>query len=171
MSFVLRRQAARAVVLSPDDHVLLLQARDPADPQKGTWWEIPGGGIDHDESSHDAARREIHEETGLRNVEVGPAVATQQATFTFSGIHFDQFEHIHVAWAADRHTVTTAGGLEALEALAFSGHVWWHLDDVLSDLSVKLLPHRLRELLVHLRGGATPSTPLDLTHTGGWHDA
>ncbi len=170
MSFTLRRQAARAVVMSRDDHILLLRARDPADPRKGEWWEIPGGGMDPFESSADAARREIHEETGLRAVELGPLVATQEAEFTFSGLHFEQFEHIHVAWADDRHTTTTAAGLEALEAIAFQGHRWWHLDEVLGDPGLRLLPHRLRELLVHLRGGATPPEPLDLTHTGGWPD-
>jgi 8-oxo-dGTP pyrophosphatase MutT (NUDIX family) len=168
MSFTLRREAARAVVLSRDDHVLLLRARDPADPRKGEWWEIPGGGMDPFESSADAARREIHEETGLHAVELGPRVATQKAEFTFSGLHFDQFEHIHVAWADDRHTATRAAGLEALEALAFQGHRWWPIDEVLDDVSIVLLPHRLRELLVVLRGGATPADPLDLTHTGPW---
>ncbi len=74
--FTLRRTAARVVVLNADRHVLLIQATDPADPRKGEWWEIPGGGMDPHESSADAARRELREETGIVDAEIGPCVAT-----------------------------------------------------------------------------------------------
>ncbi|HBU02001.1 MAG TPA: NUDIX hydrolase, partial [Acidimicrobiaceae bacterium] len=43
--WVLKRTAARVVVLDQHGHVLLLEARDPADASKGQWWEIPGGGF------------------------------------------------------------------------------------------------------------------------------
>jgi 8-oxo-dGTP diphosphatase len=64
--YTLRRQAARVVLLNRDRHVLLLSAADPADRAKPPWWEIPGGGIDPHETSEDAARRELFEETGVR---------------------------------------------------------------------------------------------------------
>ena len=45
--WVLKRTAARVVVLDQYGHTLLLRAKDPADSSKGHWWEIPGGGIEH----------------------------------------------------------------------------------------------------------------------------
>ena len=96
--FTLRRTAARVVLLDSSGQVLLLSARDPADAAKQPWWEIPGGGIDPNEATADAARRELHEETGITEVEIGPCVWTQHSVFSFGGYDFDQHEHIHVAW-------------------------------------------------------------------------
>src|SRR4051794_9542208 len=96
--FTMRRTAARVVLLNADKHVLLIEASDPADRSKGRWWEIPGGGIDHAESSAEAARRELFEETGISDAVIGPCVWTQHAEFTFAGLHFDQEEFLHVAW-------------------------------------------------------------------------
>jgi 8-oxo-dGTP pyrophosphatase MutT (NUDIX family) len=152
------------VVLDQHGHTLLLEARDPADDTKGTWWEIPGGGIEPGESSAEAARRELFEETGIRDAEIGPCVWTQHARFTFAGWRFDQHEHVHVAWTDHIDLATLRpGGLEALEALAFGTNRWWELDDLLaSDDAV--LPRRLREFLPDLVAGVLPPTPLDITH-------
>jgi 8-oxo-dGTP diphosphatase len=43
----------------------LLLARRAVPPYKG-WWDIPGGFLEADEHPEDGARREVHEETGLR---------------------------------------------------------------------------------------------------------
>ena len=160
--YTLRRRAARVVLLDRDRHVLLLSARDPVDRAKPSWWEIPGGGIDGRESSHDAARRELYEETGITEVEIGPCVWTQHSVFDFAGLHFDQHERVHVAWCEQAHEVRPAA-LELLEAAAFGGHRWWTLDDLL-DSDEPVLPHRLREFLPDLVEGRLPSEPLDITH-------
>ena len=156
------------MLLDSGGSVLLLSARDPADPAKPSWWEIPGGGMEPAETSAEAARRELLEETGITDVEVGPCVWTQHAVFSFGGYHFDQHEHIHVAWCegADLDAVTPAG-LEALEALAFGARRWWGLDELLAS-DDRVLPHRLREFLPDLVDGRLPATPHDITHHGGW---
>jgi len=78
-----KRQAARLILLDRESRVLLLQASDPADRAKPSWWELPGGGIHHGESSADAAKREAWEETGIREIEVGPCVWVRETQFTF----------------------------------------------------------------------------------------
>ena len=155
-----RRQAARVVVLDSDKRVLLIKARDPANPLDRTWWEIPGGGMDPAESSADAAARELREEAGIHSAEIGPVVWTQRVQFTFAGLFFDQDEFIHVAWTDQ--TELDAPRLEALEALAFQEAKWWTLDEVVKA-DTDFLPPRLPELLPALVAGQLPSPPLDIS--------
>jgi 8-oxo-dGTP pyrophosphatase MutT (NUDIX family) len=161
---VLRRTVARVVLLDRDGDVLLINGSDPSDPGKGSWWEIPGGGLDHGETTADAARRELFEETGIRTAEIGPCIWTQRARFTFGGWRFDQLEHVHVAWS-DRHDPGSVapGGLEALEALAFGERRWWTVHDLLA-CDDRVLPERLREFLPDVAAGTLPSSPIDITH-------
>lgn len=155
------------VVLDERDRVLLINARDPVDQAKGEWWEIPGGGIEAGESSAAAAARELFEETGIRDAEVGPSVWQQRARYTFAGIRFDQLEHIHVARlsaGAGPDGGYHPGGLEAMEALAFSGLRWWELDqlDSLVGSGGRILPPWLPGELGRYLVEGPPGEPLYL---------
>jgi 8-oxo-dGTP pyrophosphatase MutT (NUDIX family) len=165
---VYRRQAARVVVFDPDDRVLLLSALDPMDSSKGSWWELPGGGMEWGEPSGVAAARELYEETGLNSVEMGPCVWQHRARFVFAGMLFDQDEHIHVARmnipAADAPPSYRPAGLEALEALAFQGLRWWSLEDM-ADLvkgGGRVIPPWLVELVPIFLADGAPPQPLHL---------
>ena len=46
-------------------------------------------------------------------------------------------------------------GLEALEAMAFAGHRWWNVDELLAS-DERVLPYRLREFLPDLVAGIDP---------------
>ncbi|MFE0460169.1 NUDIX hydrolase [Kitasatospora sp. NPDC058965] len=86
---VLRREAARVLLLDPADRVLLLRGRDPADPSR-TWWFAPGGGLEPGEGPRAAALRELAEETGLTGIELGPQVLEEVAVFTYGGRPYEQ---------------------------------------------------------------------------------
>lgn len=160
MAWTLRRQAARVVLLDRDGRVLLLRASDPADPGKPPWWELPGGGVEAAESSEQAACRELREEAGITEVEMGPCVWVQHAVFDFGGFHFDQHERIHVAWCDGGDVRPTR--LEYLEAMAFDGGRWWSHEELL-NCTEQVIPGRLRDLLVPLIAGELPDQPIDIT--------
>ncbi len=166
----LRRQAARAVVLDELDLVLLIRARDPFSPAKGEWWELPGGGMEPGEASASAAAREIHEETGLVGVEVGPCVWQHEARFTFAGMRFEQLEHIHVArWqGAGGEQPYRPGGLEMLEAMAFSGFGWWTVSELVELLGGggRIIPPWLAEQLPRYLAEGAPAAPIHLGELG-----
>ncbi len=82
---VIERNVVRMVVLDADEHLLLFHTHDPVNPDLGQWWELPGGGIEPEETYQQAAVRELREETGIlvEPGQVGPATSPGEA-----GRHF-----------------------------------------------------------------------------------
>ncbi|MBB32965.1 MAG: DNA mismatch repair protein MutT [Acidimicrobiaceae bacterium] len=161
MNWSLRRPAARVVVLDSSSRIFLMKGSDPMRPENGTWWEIPGGGMEPGEQSEDAARRELYEECGFSDVVVGPCIWTQYVEFDFAMYHFKSDERIHIAYSS------TSGewdpkGLEALEAAAFEDGRWWSIDELL-DSEEATLPQRLREFLPEIINGNIPESPIDIS--------
>ena len=60
---MIHTESAGGVVLNPEGLVLLVS-------QHGTSWSLPKGHLEEGESPLEAARREIHEETGVTRLEL-----------------------------------------------------------------------------------------------------
>jgi 8-oxo-dGTP pyrophosphatase MutT (NUDIX family)/2'-5' RNA ligase len=117
------RVAARVLVIDDDGAVLLLQGRDPARPDGGTWWFTPGGGLDEGETSAAGARRELLEETGLAVDDLGEVVFHRVTRFDFEGVHYRQEEDFFCV-RVPRFAIDDAGWSD-VERRSVLGHRWW----------------------------------------------
>ncbi|MEU4919375.1 NUDIX hydrolase [Streptomyces parvus] len=152
------RKVARVVLLDPDGRVLLLHGHEPDDPAD-TWWFTPGGGLEGDETREQAARRELAEETGITDIELGPLLWTRICSFPFDGRRWDQDEWYYLA--RTQQTVTAPQGLTDLELRSVAGLRWWTSAELLVTRET-VYPTRLAELLRTLLDEGPPRDPLVL---------
>lgn len=152
------RRVSKIVLLDPQDRILLLHGHEPSDPADD-WWFTPGGGLEGDETREAAALRELAEETGITDVELGPVLWQRQCSFPFDGRRWDQDEWFFLGRTTQ--TVTVPGGLTELEKRSVAGLRWWTSAE-LSAARETVYPNRLAELLSTLLDEGPPSVPIVL---------
>jgi TDG/mug DNA glycosylase family protein len=148
------RIAVRALVLDEEGRTLLVQFRDDTGQ---VWWATPGGGIDEGEDVESALRRELAEELGLDDFQLGPEIWTREHTFAWRGSILRQRERI---WLVEvpRHEPAPRVDLAA-ELVA---DVRWWTPAELTATTEQLVPMRLPELLRELRVNGPPTKPIDV---------
>ncbi|MFE5593006.1 NUDIX hydrolase [Streptomyces sp. NPDC056549] len=156
----LRRRVARVVLLDPDDRILLMHGYEPADPDD-TWWFTPGGGLEGDETREEAALRELAEETGITEVDLGPVLWKRYCSFPFDGRRWDQDEWYYLARTRRTESAPRPQALTELETRSLAGLRWWTSAE-LSAARETVYPTRLAELLQALLDEGPPSVPVVL---------
>jgi len=158
------RRVARVVLLDPDERILLLHGHEPDDPSDD-WWFTPGGGLEGDETREEAALRELAEETGITEVELGPVLWRRKCSFPFAGRRWDQDEWYYLArtagtagTAGTAETTPVAAGLTELERRSVAGARWWTCQE-LTEAHETVYPTRLAELLRRVLDEGPPATP------------
>ncbi|GHE74944.1 DNA mismatch repair protein MutT [Streptomyces longispororuber] len=149
------RKVARVVLLDERDRILLLHGHEPGDPADD-WWFTPGGGLEGEETREQAALRELAEETGITDVELGPVLWRRVCSFPFAGRRWDQDEWYYLARTSQ--TVTRAAGLTELERRSVAGARWWTCRE-LARAHETVYPTRLAELLRRLLDEGPPERP------------
>lgn len=151
------RQAVRAVVLDPEDRVLLVRFEFPG---SGTKWALPGGGVEVGETDDQALRRELTEEVGAPDVEIGPHVWNRLHIVPFiDGSHDGQFEHIYVV-RTPVFVPQPALTWEQLNAEYVFEVRWWHPKELHGATPVA--PARLAQHLATMRRDGPPKHPIEI---------
>ncbi|GIK36313.1 MAG: DNA mismatch repair protein MutT [Chloroflexota bacterium] len=155
---MIERQAVRALLVSPEEELLLIKIIEPQSQR--SFWLTPGGGIDPDESPTASLRREIFEETGLADFEIGPEVWYREHLFNWDGRAILQKERYYLIRVA--HFEPTPQHLpDEVERMAFGGFRWWRAADI-EQSPEAFAPRGLSKLLQALLQNGPPPQPLAL---------
>lgn len=152
------RKVARVVLFDQNDRVLLMHGHEPDDPADH-WWFTPGGGVEGEETREETARRELAEETGITEIDLGPVIWRRTCSFPFAGRRWDQDEWYYVA--RTRTTEVRATALTELERRSVAGARWWTCQE-LARTHETVYPTRLAELLRRLLDEGPPAGPVTL---------
>ena len=149
------RDAVRAVVLDPDDRVLLVRF------EFVHWvgWATPGGGVSPGEDDDVALRRELAEETGLGAFELGPLVWTRLQLLEL-GEWDGQVERYYLL-RVPAFEPTPGLTWAELNAEYVTAVRWWSQDELEAtdaEFAPRHLPRLVRELILE----GPPAEPLDV---------
>jgi 8-oxo-dGTP pyrophosphatase MutT (NUDIX family) len=148
------RYTVRVLLIDPADRVLLFAHND--DDHSSVWF-LPGGGREAGESPEETARRELSEETGLTDVEIGPELWRRRFLALWGSASYDVRERCFLARVAAGDIDT--GGFTELERRSIVDHRWWTVDE-LGATTDQLRPDDLAALIASLIRDGPPERPL-----------
>lgn len=152
------RQAVRALLIDPEDRVLLVRFEFPT----ATRWALPGGGLEPGEDHEAALSRELEEEVGLVGAVIGPDIWHRLHIVAFLNGEFDgQREHIHLV-RCDAFEPQPRLSWEQMNAEYVYELRWWTLDDIAAS-DAHFVPRELHSLLVTLLRDGPPNEPIDVS--------
>lgn len=153
------RYSAQVFLSDEGDRVLLLRSDEPGTTV--SMWGPVGGGVEPGEDVYAAARREVAEETGLLDVDIGPEIWRRRHKFVWQDVLYDSRERWFMARVT--HFSPTAEFMTDAERAYHAGHRWWSPDD-LATTSDRFTPCDLPARVIGLLIKGAPGVPAELSH-------
>jgi len=145
------RISARALVINPEDQILLLKVNpdvyDPSGKIESPYWITPGGGVETSETPAQAVAREIFEECGITNLDIGPKVWHWDHILEIAGKPTQIQDHYFVIRTEDSRV--SIDGMNAYEYEDFLEYRWWKAKEIQSSDEI-FAPPGLGQLLEEL---------------------
>lgn len=163
MSTVKLRHAVRALVLDPDDRVLLCRFAIPKPGGGIVVWAAPGGGVEGGETLLAALRRELREEIGLTLDAEPPHVWHQVVVEPGHAAGYDGVINDYFLVRTASFTPRGALSDEELAAENITRLQWWRPDEILAYTGTDLFsPRDLATPLASLLATGVPAEPVPL---------
>jgi 8-oxo-dGTP pyrophosphatase MutT (NUDIX family) len=156
LSKALQRPASRLILIDGHNRVLLLKWLRP---QGEDVWITPGGGVEPGETLEEAALRELWEETGLRDVALGPLIFRSHNFFSNDSILYEQVNHFFLARVGV--VAISNANMDEHERAVNGEHRWWTLAEMTRS-GEAIRPPGLVAALAPILAGIYPDEPLIL---------
>jgi 8-oxo-dGTP pyrophosphatase MutT (NUDIX family) len=158
MSDLRIRQAVRALLIDPADRVLLVRFEFPT----ATRWALPGGGLEDGENHVEALRRELAEEVGLTDADIGPHIWDRLHIVPFLNGSFDgQRERVHLV-RCPSFVARPQLSWERMNAEFVYELRWWTVDEI-GGSEMHFVPQELHTLVTALLIDGPPLEPIDVS--------
>jgi ADP-ribose pyrophosphatase YjhB (NUDIX family) len=149
------REGVRAVVLDDDDRILLVHFQFP----DWTLWATPGGGVEPGETLDVAIRRELLEEVGLVDVELGPIIWERTHIFPFAEFSGQREKFFLVRTSTN--VISPSFSQQELLAERLTAARWWSVQEIREASDERFAPRQLASLLETLLRQGPPGELVD----------
>lgn len=149
------RNAARAIILTPQHEVLLMRMSFPW--RLDHLWILPGGGIEQDEEPEAAVVREVYEETGATTIEVVGEAWRRESFVAATMTHLKQRYYL----VFSDHFVPKPAKLSEQEMEWVREYRWWSLHSLRTE-KPNVEPERIALGLQDLIKHGLPPNPVEI---------